>query len=57
MSDTISKELCVKQAGMENKIHIGDTDETDASEVIVIEDSDVNMEISSISGNFLCFCP
>ncbi|KAL8163750.1 UNVERIFIED_CONTAM: hypothetical protein K2H54_036773 [Gekko kuhli] len=49
LSDAASKELCVKQAGMENKIHTMDTDETEAPEILIIEDGDVNTEISSIS--------
>ncbi|XP_060107973.1 ATPase family AAA domain-containing protein 5 [Heteronotia binoei] len=49
LSDTASKELCVKQAGIENKIHTVDSDETEASEIITIEDGDVNTEISSVS--------
>ncbi|XP_054859934.1 ATPase family AAA domain-containing protein 5 [Eublepharis macularius] len=49
LSDTASEELCVKQAGMENKIHTMDTNEIDASEIITIEDCDVNMEESSVS--------
>nr|XP_056716409.1 ATPase family AAA domain-containing protein 5 [Euleptes europaea] len=46
LSDTVSKELCLKQASMENKIH---TMDTDAPEIIAIEDGDENTEISSIS--------
>ncbi|XP_015280171.1 PREDICTED: ATPase family AAA domain-containing protein 5 [Gekko japonicus] len=49
LSDTASKELCVKQEGMENKTHTVDTDETEPPEIITIEDGDVNTEISSIS--------
>lgn len=56
MSESTSKELCVKQADVENKIHTMDNEESEVPEIIGIEDSDENTEISSISGNFLCFC-
>ncbi|XP_077184850.1 ATPase family AAA domain-containing protein 5 [Paroedura picta] len=47
--DLASKELYVKQESVENKVHTVDSDETEAPEIIAIEDGDVEMEIRSIS--------